>query len=60
MMLYYKTKFGCEQTSSLENIVESHIFVKQAIAVTLTLKTANQFFCMTLNLKIIHHHAMFG
>ena len=33
----------------------SHILIIQALAVTLTLKTVNQFVCM-----IIHHNTMFG
>ena len=44
-MLYYKTKFGCKRTSSLEDIVKnSHVLIIQALAVTLTLKIVNQFY----------------
>ena len=38
----------------------SHILNIKAIAVTLTLKTAKQFFCMTLHLMIIHTIQSFG
>ena len=46
MVLYYQTKFGCKQTNTLEDIAETVIFWFQvALAVTLTLKIENQFFC---------------
>ena len=38
----------------------SHILVISALAVTLTLKTVNQFFCMTLWLMILHNHTKFN
>ena len=49
MMLYYQTKFGCKQTSGLEDIVEIVLFT-----VTLTLKIVNHLFCLTPCLMIIH------
>ena len=47
---------------SSEDIVKKthHILIISALAVTLTLKTANQYFGMTLQLMIIHHHTKFG
>ena len=54
-MLYYQTKSGCKQTSSLEDIVEIVLFT-----VTLTLKIVNHLFCLTLCLMIIHNHTKFG
>ena len=38
----------------------SHILIIQALAVTLTLKIVNQFFCMTHRLMIIRNYAKFG
>ena len=38
----------------------SHILIIQALAVTLTLKTVNIFFCVTLLLMMLHNHAKFG
>ena len=38
----------------------SHILIKYAITVTLTLKIVNHFFCMTLHLMIIHNYTKFG
>ena len=38
----------------------SHIFIIQALAVTLTFKKVNQFFCMTLWLMMLHNHTSFG
>ena len=46
--------------SSLEDVVESGILIIQALSVTLTLKTVNQFFCMTLWLMMLHKHTKFG
>ena len=61
MMLNYQTKFGCKQSSSLEDIVKnSYILIIQALTVTLTLKIENQFFHMTHCLTIIHHHTKSG
>ena len=51
MILNYQTKFGCKQTSSLGDI--------KALAVTLTMKMVNQFFCLTHRLMIIHHQTKF-
>ena len=44
IILYYQTKFGCKQASSLEDIVKIVILIIQALAVTLTLKIVNHFF----------------
>ena len=38
----------------------SHIFIIQALAVTLTFKKVNQFFCMTLWLMMLYNHTTFG
>ena len=38
----------------------SHILIISELAVTLTLKTVNQFFCVTLWLMIMHHNTKFG
>ena len=38
----------------------SHILIILALPVTMTLKTVNQFFCMTLWLMMLHHHTKFG
>ena len=62
MMMYHQTKFCCGRINSSEEKVERncHILIIQALAVTLTLKTVNQFFCMTLWLMMLHHHTKFG
>ena len=59
IMLYYQTKFGCKQTSSLEERVKI-VALWWALAVTLTLKIVNQFFRMTHRFMIRHHHIKFG
>ena len=38
----------------------SHTFIIQALAMTLTLKIVNQYFCMAHCLMIIHHHTKLG
>ena len=45
MMLYYQIKFGWKRTGSLEDILEI-VILYWSIAVTLTLKIVNQFFCI--------------
>ena len=64
MMMYCHTKFVCKWTSSLEDIVQIVVFwlyTPKAFAVTLTLKTVNQFFCSKHRLvTIIHQHTKFG
>ena len=42
------------------NSRNSHILIIYALAVTLTLKTVNQFFCMTLWLMMMHKHTKFS
>ena len=46
--------------SAVQVIVESHILITWAITATLTLKTVNQFFHMTLPLIKMHHNTKFG
>ena len=58
-MLYYQTKFGCKQASSLEDITEIVIFGLYKPSLTLTLKTVNQFLCKTLWLMKLHSHTKF-
>ena len=59
MMLHRNSKFGYNRFSSWEDFIQvNKILLKFwifALAVTLTLKTANQFFCMTLRLTIHHY-----
>ena len=60
--MYYQTKFCSKRISNLEDTVQnSHILIIQALAVTLTLKIANNFFfCMTLQLIMMYHNTEFG
>ena len=45
MIMYYQTKFCSKRISNLEDTVQnSHILIIRALAVTLTLKIANDFF----------------
>ena len=60
MMMYYHTKFGSKRVSSSEDTVETHILIIRALAVTLTLKIANQSFCMSHRLMMMHHNTKFG
>ena len=55
-----KPKFSCKRVSSSEDKAESHILTFWAFTVTLTLKTAMQFFHMTLWLMMTYHHTKFG
>ena len=59
MIMYYQTKFDNKRISSSEDIVETVIII-WTLAVTLTLKIANQPFCMTLWLMMMHHNTKFG
>ena len=59
-MLSFPNKYGCKWTNSLEESKNSHILIIQALAVILTLKIVNQFFCRTHRLVIIHQHTKFG
>ena len=58
--MYYQTKFGSKKISSSEDVVESYVLITWALAMTLTLKTLNQSFCMTLQLMMMHHNIKFG
>ena len=61
MIMYYQTKFCSKRISNLEDTVQnSHILIIRALAVTLTLKIANDFFGMTLQLIMMHHNTEFG
>ena len=64
MIMYYQTKFCSKRINNLEDTVQnSHILIIRALAVTLTLKIANDwvgFFCMTLQLIMMHHNTEFG
>ena len=60
-----KTKFGCKQTSNLEDKVEIIIFWLYKPSLwpwhcVWRSKTANQFFCITLWLKMLHYHTKSG
>ena len=60
MIMYYQTKFCSKRISNLEDTVQnSHILTIRALAVTLTLKIANAFFCRTLQLIMMHHNTEF-
>ena len=64
MIMYYQTKFCSKRINNLEDTVQnSHILIIRALAVTLTLKIANDwvvFFCMTLQLIMMHYNTEFG
>ena len=60
MIMYYHTKFGNKRTSSSEDTVKTHILIIRALAVTLTLKIANQSFCMSLKFMMMHQNTKFG
>ena len=57
--MYYQTKFDKKRISSSEDIVET-VMIIWTLAVTLTLKIANQLFSMTLWLIMMHHNTKFG
>ena len=60
MMMHHHTKAGLQKVQQLRGYGPDNNSVKVlTFAVTLTLKIANQFFCMTLKL-IVNHHAQFG
>ena len=63
MIMYYQTKFGSKRISSSEDRY-CHILIIWAFAVTSTLKIAHQFFffffCMTLQLTVMHGNSTFG
>ena len=46
MMMCHQTEVSCKKISSSEDISYSHILIILAFTVTLTLKTANQSFCL--------------
>ena len=61
MIMYYQTEFGSKRFSSSKRYSRNcHILITWALAVTLTLKIANQSFCMTLWLIMMHHNTKFG
>ena len=61
MIMYYQTKFCSKRISNLEDTIQnSHILIIRALAVTLTLKIANDFFGMTLQLIMMHHNTEFS
>ena len=49
MTMYHLIKFGCKKISISVDMVNSHIWSYDPLTVTLTLKTVNQSFCMTLS-----------
>ena len=60
-IMYDQTKFSSRSISCWEDVLETIIFWSyRALAVTLTLKIANQSFCMTLRLMMMHHNTRFG
>ena len=59
MIMYYQTKFDNNRISSSEDIVET-VMIIWTLAVTLTLKIANQPFCTTLWLIMMLHNTKFG
>ena len=59
MIMYYQTKFDNKRISSSEDIVET-VMIIWILDVTLTLRMANQPFCMTLWLMMMHHNTKFG
>ena len=61
MIMYYQTKFCSKRISSLEDTVQnSHILIIRALAVTLTLKIANDFFLHDTPAHYEHHNTEFG
>ena len=55
-----KLRFVCNRICRTEDKVESHVLIVWTITMLLSLKTANQPFCMTLWLIMMHHHIKFG
>ena len=55
----FQTKVDNKRISSSEDIVET-IMIIWTLTATLTLKIANQLFCMTLWPMMVHHHTKFG
>ena len=51
---------SCKTISSSDNILENQISIIWFFTITLTLKTANQFFWKTIWLMKMHHHTKFG
>ena len=59
MIMYYHTKFNNKRITSSKDTEETDIII-WTLAMTLTLKIANQPFCMTLWLIMMHHNTKFG
>ena len=57
MMIYDQPTFDWRRVISSEDTAETIICFRDALIVTLTLKTANQSFCMALWFVIMHHYA---
>ena len=55
---YHETKFGSKRISSSEDIVETKVLIRWALAVTLTLKTTN--LCMTFQFMMMLYSSKFG
>ena len=58
--LYHQRKLSCQRISSSEGKGETAAFYLRALIVTSALKTANQCFCITPRLIMVHHHATLG
>ena len=61
VIMYYQTKFGKQMEQQFRRYSRNcHILIIWALAMTLTLKIANQSFCMTLRLMMMHQNTVFG
>ena len=60
MIMHHPIKFGCKKIGGSVNMVDTVIFDYVSLSVTLNLKTANQFSCMTLWPMMMHHLTKFG
>ena len=61
MLMCNQTNSGRKRISNSEdNNRNCNILIIWALAITLTLKIANQSFCMTLRLMMMHHNIKFG
>ena len=60
MTMCHQNKFSCKRISSSDNILKRHSLIIIFVTVTLTLKTANQSFCETIWLIMMHHYTKFG
>ena len=60
MMMYYQIKFGCKQTSSLEDTTKIVTFDYIRPCCDLDIEHSEPVFRMTLWLMMLHNHTRFG